>query len=134
MSLRLLKQGYCTILFRALLMDKGTTVGVRNSKPLPGGNTDNVYNTDDHRRAFAESLREQHPDVVEVVWKFGRWHHQVDYSPFKRNVLRRKPGVTPTVGPDEYGMRLVRTGEGKAEVAENLPSQEDGSEWEAPGE
>lgn len=118
LSLRLLKQGYCTLLFRALLMDKCTTVGVKNSKPLPGGNTDNVYNTGDHRRAFAESLRDQHPDVVKVVWKFGRWHHQVDYSPFKRNALRLKEGVVPTVGPDEYGMKLVRT-QGESE---ELPS------------
>jgi hypothetical protein len=109
LSLRLLKDGYCTCVFAALLMNKAATVGVRNSAAMPGGNTDNVYNTDDHRLAFAESLREQHPDVVKVVWKFGRWHHQVDYSPFKRNALRLKLGIVPTVGPNDYGMRLVRT-------------------------
>jgi hypothetical protein len=75
---------------------------------MKGGNTDNVYNTGDHRRAFADSLKVQHPDVVEVVWKFNRWHHQVDYSSFKNNKLRLKPGITPTGANDEYGMRLVR--------------------------
>lgn len=100
--LRALKDGWVTVQFNAFLGDKATTMKMR------GGNTDNVYNTGDHRRAFAESLKEQHPDVVEVVWKFDRWHHQVDYSPFKRNALRLRQGVTPTKAVNEYGMRLVR--------------------------
>lgn len=111
LSLRLLKDCYCTLLFRALCMDKGDTAGARNSKPLKGGNTDHVYNTDDHRRAFAQSLKEQHPDCVEVVWKFNRWHHQVDYSRFAGNRLRRKAGIVETVGPNEYGMTLRRRGD-----------------------
>lgn len=108
LSLRLLKDGYCTLLFRALLMDKAATVGVRNSEAMKGGNTDNVYNTGDHRLAFAESLQKQHPDCVKVIWKFNRWHHQVDYSQFKQNKLQLKPGITPTGCNNEYGMRLVR--------------------------
>ena len=72
LSLRLLKEGHCTVLFRSLLMSKSDTVGARNAKPMKGGNTDNVYNTDDHRLAFAKSLQEQHPDCVEVTWKFNR--------------------------------------------------------------
>lgn len=109
LSLRLMKDGYCTAVFAALLMNKAATVGVRNCTPMKGGNTDNVYNTGDYRLAFAESLKEQHPDCVEVVWKFNRWHHQVDYSRFKNNKLIRKPGIVPTAANDEYGMRLVRT-------------------------
>ena len=111
LSLRVLKDGYCTILFHALLMNKPTTVGAKGTA-MKGGNTDNVYNTGDHRRAFAESLKEQHPDVVEVVWKFNRWHHQVDYSPFKKNRLVLKPTVTPIAADNEYGMKLVRATEG----------------------
>jgi hypothetical protein len=108
LSLRLLKQGKCTLLFRALLMDKGTTVGAKNAKPMKGGNTDNVYNGGDHRLAFAQSLADQHPDCVKVVWKFNRWHHGVDYSNFKGNRPILKPGITPRAGPDEYGMKLVK--------------------------
>ena len=89
-------------------MHKAPTAFARSGDPLKGGNTDNVYNTGDHRRAFAESLKEQHPDCVEVVWKFNRWHHQVDYSGFKNNALRLRPGVTPTCCGNEYEMRLVR--------------------------
>ena len=38
---------------------------------------------------MAESLREQHPDVVKVVETWGRWQHSVDYRPFAGNALRR---------------------------------------------
>lgn len=108
LSLRLLKDGHCTLLFRSLCMHKDTTVGAKDAKPLKGGNTDNVYNTDDHRLAFAKSLQEQHPDVVKVVWKFNRWHHQVDYSPFRGNKPEVKPGIIPTKTNNEYGMSLAR--------------------------
>jgi len=108
LSLRLLKQGKCTLLFRALLMDKGTTVGVKNAKPMKGGNTDNVYNSGDHRLAFAQSLADQHPDCVEVVWKFNRWHHEVDYSKFKGNKPILKAGITPTKSINEYNMILKK--------------------------
>lgn len=107
LSLRCLKDGRPTVLFRSLLMDKMDTVGVRNARPLPGGNTDNVYADGDHRRRFAEALRELHPDVVQVVWKFNRWHHQVDYSPFRKNRLIPRPGVVLPEADDDYGMTLV---------------------------
>lgn len=98
--LRALKDGWVTIQFNAFLGDKATTM------KMGGGNTDNVYNTGDHRRAFAESLAEQHPDVVKVVWKFERWHHEVDYSPFRKNKPLQREGLVATSGPNEYGMRL----------------------------
>lgn len=107
LSLRLLKEGYCTLLFRSLLMSKLGTVGSK-SRALKGGNTDNVYNTGDHRLAFAESLRDQHPDVVEVVWKFNRWHHKVDYSPFKKNQPKYRPNITKVVADNNYGMKLTK--------------------------
>ena len=110
LSLRLLKKGYCTILFRAFLMNKmATHTGSGQSNAMKGGNTDNVYNTDDYRLSFAKSLQEQHPDCVEVVWKFGRWHHQVDYSKFKRNQLQLCEGVTPVKCNNEYGMELIKS-------------------------
>ena len=84
---------------------------------MRGGNTDTIYNTGDHRREFAESLKEQHPDCVDVVWKFGRWHHEVDYSRFKKNALKRRAGVTPVAENNEYGMRLVRMADAKRDAA-----------------
>jgi hypothetical protein len=107
--LRALKDGWATVLFRAYLMKKAHTARSGGRGGMKGGNTDNVYNTDDHRRAFAESLKEQHPDCVEIAWKFGRWHHEVDYSRFRRNALKRRVGVTPTAEINEYGLRLVES-------------------------
>lgn len=100
--LRALKDGYCTIQFNAFLGDKATTMKMK------GGNTDSIYNTGDMRKEFAESLKSQHPDVVEVVWKFNRWHHQVNYKPFKDNKLIKKEGLIINKGINNYGMILKK--------------------------
>jgi hypothetical protein len=123
LSLRILKDNKCTLLFRALLMDKGPTSGSR-SKATPGGNTDTVYATNDHRLEFARSLARQHPDCVEVVWKFNRWHHQVDYSAFEKNKPILRPGVVPRADSNDYGMVLVRKSEEEAkDVVDQVPHQ-----------
>jgi hypothetical protein len=100
--LRALKDGYCTIQFNAFLGDKATTMKMK------GGNTDTIYNTGDMRKEFAESLKSQHPDVVEVVWKFNRWHHQVNYKPFKDNKLIKKQNLLVNKGINNYGMILKK--------------------------
>lgn len=81
LSLRLLKDGYCTMLFIWCYCNKAGTLSMK------GGNTDTIYSETDNRREFAESLQKQHPDVVEIVQRYGRWHHQVDYSSFRNNKL-----------------------------------------------
>lgn len=80
LSLRVLKAGYCTVLFNAFLCGKEPTMTMK------GGNTDELYEGDG-RLKMAESLREQHPDVVTITQKFGRPQHQVNYKPFARNKL-----------------------------------------------
>jgi hypothetical protein len=100
LSLRALKDGHCTILFNAFLVGKVTTLRMK------GGNTDEVYANTDNRKEFAESLQQQHPDVVKVTWKFNRWHHQVNYKPFKKNQLIKSSGVFYTHNVNEYGMQL----------------------------
>jgi hypothetical protein len=52
-------------------------------------------------------LVDMHPDVARVVWKYGRWHHYVDYSQFKKNELRYKKKIVVPEGINNYGMRLV---------------------------
>jgi len=99
LSLRVLKAGYCTIQFNAFLAGKVTTMRMK------GGNTTELYQGDG-RRLMAESLAEQHPDVASVSFKFGRWHHHVNYAPFKRNKLVRREGVEIPQGSNEYGMTL----------------------------
>lgn len=99
LSLRILKAGHCTVLFYAFIADKMTTMTMK------GGNTDELYK-DDGRRKMAESLVEQHPDLVKVTWKWGRWQHQVDYTPFEKNRLVLRPDVVLPDGIDDYGMSL----------------------------
>lgn len=110
-SLRMLKSGFCTVQFNAFLQYKMPT------QSLKGGNTDEFYHkegtlrkgekyADNGTLAKSEMQKAMHPDVSEVVWKFGRWHHHVDYSGFKKNKLKLKPDVTIHEGVDNYGMIL----------------------------
>lgn len=101
LCLRVLKGGHCTALFNAFLADKIATMAVK------GGMTD-YYEKTQKRLEFAQELQRHHPDVVKVVWKFSRWHHQVDYRPFKGNKLIKKEGVVIPDEPNEYGMKLVK--------------------------
>lgn len=100
LSLRVLKKGLCTILFNAFLIGKVTTMRMK------GGNS-KIYNETNNRLEFAKSLKDQHPDVVQVVWKFNRWHHKVNYKPFKINRLQKKKGLNVKKGVDNYGMKLI---------------------------
>jgi hypothetical protein len=101
LSLRCLKAGWCTMLFQAFLCGKIST------QTMKGGNTDNVYIDGDERMKFAESLQKQHPDVVKIVRRYNRWHHEVDYSQFQKphtNQLKLKKGVEIKDEINNYGM------------------------------
>jgi len=111
LSLRVLKNGWCTILFNAFLCGKQATMTMK------GGNTDQLYAgtnegdlLKDGRYLMAKSLQEQHPDCVKITWKWGRWQHQVDYRNFKRNKLRLKKGIEIPKGVNNYGMVLKKVG------------------------
>ena len=108
LSLRVLKDGWCTVLFYAFLAKKIQTMTMK------GGNTEELYKLDgqrDGRLLMAQSLQQQHPDVTKIVWKWNRWQHQVDYRPFKNNRLIRKPGAEIPEGVNNYGMKLVKLDE-----------------------
>ena len=100
LCLRSLKDGDCTVLFNALLCGKVTSMRMK------GGNTNEVYGNTNNRLEFAESLKNQHPDVVDVVWKFNRWHHQVNYKPFKKNKLIKISETGNMEKINNYGMVL----------------------------
>ncbi len=80
LSLRVLKRGDCTIQMNAFLCGKVTT------QRMAGGNTEEFY-AEEGTKAKSQMIAAMHPDVAEVVWKFNRWHHKVDYTPFKKNIL-----------------------------------------------
>ena len=100
LSLRILKDGYCTILFNAFLQYKQPTLS------MPGGNTEAIYKNGANKKAKSQMIADLHPDIARVVWKFNRWHHHVDYTPFKKNRLKKKKGIRIKKGINEYGMEL----------------------------
>lgn len=40
-------------------------------------------------------LEDTHPDVSKVVWRYGRYHHHVDYKPFRDNKPEFIDGYDP---------------------------------------
>lgn len=99
LSLRVLKAGQCTVQFNAFLQEKATTQTMR------GGNTDEFY-AKEGTLPKSQMIEKLHPDVAQVVWRFNRWHHHVDYAPFKRNPLVRRECVVIPEGINDYGMVL----------------------------
>jgi hypothetical protein len=115
--LRVLKDGDCTVQFNAFLQGKVAT------QTIKGGNTAEFYHKEfvendkelegkryNEKGTINKSqmLADMHPDVARVVWKYGRWHHYVDYSSFKKNKLVLKPGIELPEGVNNYGMTLIQ--------------------------
>ena len=100
LSLRALKAGLCTVQFNAFLQEKSTT------QMMKGGNTDEFY-AKEGTLPKSEMLAMLHPDVAKVVWRFNRWHHHVDYKPFKKNKLIKREDLVISEGVNNYGMELV---------------------------
>jgi hypothetical protein len=100
LSIRVLKEGYCTILFNCFLQDKVSTMKMK------GGNTDELYKNTDERIEFAKSLEMQHPDCVKTIRRYNRWHHSINFNKFKKNKLIRKDDIIIKDGINEYGMIL----------------------------
>lgn len=114
--LRVLKDGDCTVQFNAFLQGKVAT------QTIKGGNTAEFYHkefVEDEQELEgkrynekgtinkSQMLADMHPDVARVVWRYGRWHHYVDYTPFKKNKLVLKDGVVLPEGVNNYGMKLI---------------------------
>jgi hypothetical protein len=100
LSLRILKAGYPTVLFNCFLADKLKTLTQK------GGNTDSVYAENNGILLKAESIVEQHKDVSQIITRFGRVHHYIDYSKFKN--LKLIPHISlDEEKNNEYGMKLV---------------------------
>lgn len=111
LCLRVLKAGYCTLLFNAFIGDKIATMLVK------GGMTTHYVKTGDDlesdgRYRMARELAEKHPDVARISRKWGRWQHHVDYAPFAHNRLIRRDDVDVIDDVDNYGMILQRDVDG----------------------
>jgi len=107
LSLRMLKAGWCTVEFMAFQQGKTTTLSMN------GGNTDTIYKVG--TLAKSQQLAAMHPDVATVNYEFGRWHHFVDYSRFRKmNRLIKKPGIDILSEVNDYGMKLISIKEERA--------------------
>ena len=107
LSLRVLKGGDCTILFNAFLQGKCAT------QTVSGGNTEEVYQADklDYEDTTHEKtmvLYNLHPDVVRVVKRYGRWHHDVNYDRYQINKLQFVDDFEMPKGVNNYNMKLLK--------------------------
>jgi len=116
LSIRVLKEGLCTVLMYAFVQGKLRTGTVK------GGNTTEVYEDyqvdDENDPAYNKSrmLKEMHPDCVTLAERYGRVHHHVDLDaiknkdgyPARQNALILKKDVPIINKVDNYGMRLMR--------------------------
>lgn len=100
LSLRVLKDGWCTIQFNLFLCAKRTT------QQKKGGNTEEFY-SEEGTIPKSQMLVDMHPDVSKLVWKFNRWHHVVDYNGFKQQ-LKLKDNIIRENKINENGMYLVQ--------------------------
>lgn len=101
LSLRALKDGWCTIQFNAFLQGKVTT------QRMSGGNTEEFYKNEGTLNK-SQMLVDMHPDCSKVVWKFNRLHHEVDYKRFKQLLKYREDFIAPAFEND-YNMILKTT-------------------------
>lgn len=99
LSLRVIKDGLCTLQFNSFLCGKVTT------QRMKGGNTKEFYSSEG-TLPKSEMLQKMHPDVASVVYRFNRWHHHVDY--------RSLPRSRPKLNTDEcfyvdnnYGLKKI---------------------------
>lgn len=118
LSLRILKDKYCTMLFYNFLQGKAKTQSVK------GGNTTEIYG--DGTLKKSQMLVDMHPDVVTLEKKYGRWHHHVDIRPFRNNRPIVKPKEEwPIVLDPEYGMALTTTWDEETLTFENVIARKD---------
>lgn len=101
LSLRMLKDGWCTVQFNAFLQFKTTTQYIK------GGNSAEFYDNEGTFRKSEMQVR-MHPDVSRMVERFGRIHHFVDYTPFKKIMMKRKDNFKPSGKKNEFGMVLQK--------------------------
>ena len=98
LSLRAMKDGWCTVQFNAFLQSK------RATQTLKGGNTEEFYAKDGTYNK-SKMLVEMHPDVAFLSDKWNRVHHHVNYEPFKKNILKKK-NTENSVKENNFNMYL----------------------------
>ncbi len=102
LSLQMLKAGWCTIQFNIFLQEKA------NTQTIKGGNTKEFY-SEEGTMPKSKMQVKLHPDVSKLVWRYGRWHHLVNYNKFKlENKLLLKDNIKIEKGENNYGLKLKK--------------------------
>ena len=101
LSLDVLKDGDCTVLFSSFLAGKAGT------QTLSGGNTDEFYKQEGtYKKSLM--LKLLFPDDVKMVGRYKRDHHEVNYGRYWDNLMRLKVKSPMLKKVDnEYGMKLM---------------------------
>jgi len=99
LSLRMLKDGWQTVQFNTFLQLKATT------QHLQGGNTEAFY-AKEGTLPKSQMIVKMHPDVAKLTKRFGRWHHAINYTQWRKRRLRRDPNYTAS-SQNPYRLRLV---------------------------
>lgn len=100
LSLRMLKDGWVTVQFNAILQLKAPTQTIK-------GGCDKDFYSQEGTLPKSKILLSMHPDVTRIVYRFHRWHHLVDYTRFRSNVPKLKPGVEIPKDADNYGLHVM---------------------------
>ena len=136
LSIRILKDGLCTVLFNAFLAQKATTGTVK------GGNMEQLYGGNDQlgdskgkewiekRRLMAQSLIDQHPDIATMSWKWDRPQHQVNYNGFKQKLIRKSDWNYS--GVNNFGMEIIQIRDADAKREPLAPSKKSPKKSKAP--
>jgi len=85
---------FCTIHFNCLLQHKSPT------QNLGGGNSDEFYFKEGTYNK-SKMLEVVHSDVSQLDWRFSRYHHTVNYYPFRKNKLKYVSGYDPSKNKNE---------------------------------
>lgn len=106
LSIRVLKAGVGTILNNQFLCEKETTL------TSSGGNTDTIYGGKKDNTEFllakAQSLKDQHPDLVKIINRYKRGvHHYANLMRFINNDLGYDETKETHKSNFEYGLELV---------------------------
>jgi hypothetical protein len=82
----MLKAGFVTVQFNAFYQYKMPT------QKMTGGNTEAFY-AGEGTLPKSKMLVDMHSDVARLSYKFNRWHHTVDYSVFKQELVKDRTYV-----------------------------------------
>lgn len=100
-SLDVLSNGFCTAQFNAFLQNKMAT------ETMAGGNTSDIY-AKQGRYDVTKMLINVYPKYSRMMERFGRVHHYVDYSDFRKNKLIKRDDYEPKKGVNNYGMKIKK--------------------------